>query len=304
MKKQAFVSVSMITYNHEKYVAQAIESVLAQQTNFPIELVIGEDCSTDATRTICEAYAARYPDIIRLLPLTENQGFQRNFIRTLSACEGKYIALLDGDDFWDEPQKLNKQAQFLEENALFNMVFHNVHVLKNDKMDGLVYPEDRKSVISISDILSHDYTQTCSILFRAAPFREIPPEDAEKWIYNDVTLFSLILSKGTLGRYMPDVMATYRIHEGGVWSMVDIRKKYFMSRKAEDILINCYYSSHELRRLITKRERFYYHFFSKELVKHHEFYLGCSTLLRYFQWAALDILARLRTGRLTTFPAP
>lgn len=294
MKRQPFVSVSMITYNHEQYVGEAIESVLAQQTDFPIELVIGEDCSTDSTRDICAAYAAKYPDIIRLLPLEPNLGFQKNFIRTLTACTGKYIALLDGDDFWTDPEKLMKQTRFLEQNALFNLVFHNVNQLRNNHLDGLVYPTDRKNVISISDILSHDYTQTCSILFRSEPLRSIPAGEAEQWIYNDVTLFSLLLSNGTLGRFMPDVMATYRIHEGGVWSMVDIRKKYFMSRKAEEILIKRYYKSNTLRPLITKRERFYYKFFSKELVKKREFVLGCGSVLRFFQWSALDFLARMR----------
>src|SRR5438093_892048 len=85
------VSVAMVTYNHEKFIGQAIENVLAQRTSFPIELVIGEDCSTDRTREIVESFARKFPNIVRLLPIAPNMGPGRNFIRTLQACTGDYI---------------------------------------------------------------------------------------------------------------------------------------------------------------------------------------------------------------------
>lgn len=278
------VSVCMITYNHEAYIAQAIESVLMQKTDFSVELVIGEDCSTDQTRGLCAEYQQRHPDRIRLLPSEKNMGIQANFIRTLCACRGKYIALLEGDDFWTDPSKLQKQVDFLETHETYNLTFHNVNSLQAGKTSRPIYPEGRKTTISITDVFNHDYTQTCSTVFRAAPLRSIPAEQAAEWIYNDVTLFSLVLSKGALGRYFPDVMATYRIHEGGVWSMADIREKYRLSRRAEDILVDKYYNNPGLRKLIAKREAVYYLFFSIEMAKVRAFGPMVTTSLLFLQW--------------------
>ena len=108
------VSVCMTTYNHEPYIAEAIESVLAQQTSFGVELVVGEDCSTDRTAAICREYAAKYPDRIRLVTSPENVGWRANYRRTFEACRGKYVAYLDGDDWWCDPRKLQMQADLME----------------------------------------------------------------------------------------------------------------------------------------------------------------------------------------------
>ena len=108
------VSIIMITYNHERFIAQAIEGVLMQETGFPFELVIGEDCSTDGTRAVCEKYAREHPDRIRLLPAERNLGMNLNARRTLRACRGKYIANCEGDDLWTDAGKLQRQAEYLE----------------------------------------------------------------------------------------------------------------------------------------------------------------------------------------------
>src|ERR1039457_6922720 len=93
---QPKVSVSMITYNHEKFIAQAIEGVLRQETDFPVELVIGEDCSTDGTRKVVQDYATRYPNVIRALLPASNLGMMRNAVETLRACRGEHLAALEG----------------------------------------------------------------------------------------------------------------------------------------------------------------------------------------------------------------
>ena len=94
----------MIAYNQENYVAQAIEGVLAQQGAIPTDLIIGEDCSTDATRAVCESYARQHPDRIRLLPSAANLGVMANFFRTLGHATGKYVAFCEGDDYWCDPE--------------------------------------------------------------------------------------------------------------------------------------------------------------------------------------------------------
>ncbi len=108
------VSVNMITYNHAPYIAQAIEGVLQQKTNFAFELVIGEDCSTDRTREVVFEYQKKYPDIIRVITSEQNVGARKNSYRTEKACRGKYIAFCDGDDYWHNPYKMQKQVDYLE----------------------------------------------------------------------------------------------------------------------------------------------------------------------------------------------
>jgi glycosyltransferase involved in cell wall biosynthesis len=112
--KEPLVSAKMMTYNHEPYIAQAIEGVLQQETDFPFELVIGEDCSTDGTREIVFDYQKKYPEIIRVVTSDKNVGSRRNGMRTTKACRGKYIAYCEGDDYWHHPRKLQKQVDYLE----------------------------------------------------------------------------------------------------------------------------------------------------------------------------------------------
>ena len=112
--KDPLVSVKTLTYNHAPYIAQAIEGVLQQKTNFPFELVIGEDCSTDGTREIVFEYQKKYPDIIRVITSEQNVGARMNGYRTEKACRGKYVAYCEGDDYWHCPDKLQKQVDYME----------------------------------------------------------------------------------------------------------------------------------------------------------------------------------------------
>lgn len=284
MEKKPLLSVCMITYNHEMYIGQAIDSVIMQKTKFRIELVIGEDCSTDGTRAVIEEYRERFPDLIRLLPAAKNMGFQRNFVRTLLAAKGTYIALCEGDDYWTDPDKLQQQVDFLQANESYSFVFHNVKIFENGRFAGDVYPVDRKNVVSMVDILRHDYTQTCSIVFRAKMLRTIPPVETTQWIYNDVTLFALILSDGSLGRYFPDVMATYRIHSGGIWSMVNIKKKYNLSKPAEEIIVSKYGRIPHLKNQIAQREVDYYLYFAIEFARTRQLGLMLATSFKFLYW--------------------
>ena len=120
---EPLVSVNMITYNHKPYIAWAIEGVLQQKTSFPFELVIGEDCSTDGTREVVLEYQKKYPGIIRAVTSDRNVGAIINFYRTQKACRGKYVAFCDGDDYWHHPEKLQKQADYLEAHSECGLVY-------------------------------------------------------------------------------------------------------------------------------------------------------------------------------------
>lgn len=128
------VSVLMLTYNHEAYIAQAIEGIVAQKTSFPIELIIGEDCSPDNTLDVAMSYQKKYPELIRIITADVNVGARKNSYRLETAARGKYIAYCEGDDYWHDPQKLQMQVDFFENNPDYGMVFTNADTL--DVMTG------------------------------------------------------------------------------------------------------------------------------------------------------------------------
>jgi glycosyltransferase involved in cell wall biosynthesis len=205
----------MITFNHESYIHEAIEGVLLQRCNFPIELIIGDDFSTDKTREICEDYQYRHSEI-RLLPSTTNIGVIPNFIKTLNSCTGKYIALCEGDDYWTDPNKLSKQVEFLELNPNYSFAFHSVHII-NELDHKLVksFKINRKPASGIKDIVKGKFIPTASMMIRRE-FLKIPP-----WfdtIYNgDWCLQMLLADIGPAG-YLPEVMGVYRLNSGGLSS--------------------------------------------------------------------------------------
>jgi glycosyltransferase involved in cell wall biosynthesis len=179
------VSVLMIAYNVEPYIAQALDSALMQDVDFDYEIVVGEDCSTDGTRAIVQDYARRHPDRIRLLTRERNLGMNRNFVETLRAVRGEFVALLDGDDYWTSPTKLRRQVDFLESNPGFSICFHNAEVIYEDgslaphpfhmpNPDRLISHHVPKPVSTLADLAGGNFMQTCSVVFRAGLYGELP----------------------------------------------------------------------------------------------------------------------------------
>lgn len=211
------LSVLVITYNHERYIAQALESILSQKTGFDYEIVIGEDCSTDRTRTILLDYQRKYPERIKLLLAEENSGATRNFIRTYEACRGEYVALLEGDDLWTSPDKLQEQVDFLDNHAGFVMCFTNSRIVNENgdiiKEDRL---ESRAKNLSQSDIISGLVPPTNTVVFRNHVLTEIP-EIFYTAANGDMFFFSMLTGYGDAG-YIDKNTGNYRIHGGGIWS--------------------------------------------------------------------------------------
>ena len=114
MSERIKISVGVITYNQESTIRQTLDSILAQKGDFDLELVIGEDCSPDSTYAICQEYAERYPDVVKLLPNTQNLGIMANFARVMKACTGDYVGICAGDDYWCDEQKLQKQLVYFK----------------------------------------------------------------------------------------------------------------------------------------------------------------------------------------------
>ncbi len=149
------LSVILITYNHEKYVELALEGILAQETDFPFEVVVGDDCSTDSTRKIIEEIAKDHPEV-RFVPREHNTGKPTlNVYETTMQCTGEYLAYLEGDDFWTDPHKLQKQVDFLEDHPEYTAVTHTCRLVDEENED-IEDPEIRK-VVDLYD-WSGDFT--------------------------------------------------------------------------------------------------------------------------------------------------
>jgi glycosyltransferase involved in cell wall biosynthesis len=230
------VSVCMITYNHEKYIRQAIEGIILQQTGFAFELVIGEDCSTDRTRAICEEYALKYPQRIRLLPSDKNYGMVTNLVRILEACTGKYVAICEGDDYWTDPLKLQKQVDFLEANPEYAICFHRVDELEKGeiKRSGLNKSE-KEETYTIEDLARGNFISTPSVIFRNGLIREFP-----KWFtkspVGDYVLHMLNARFGKI-KYFSEPMAVYRRHGQGAWGLRKAEENSLSFIKVIDFLI-------------------------------------------------------------------
>jgi glycosyltransferase involved in cell wall biosynthesis len=211
------VSIAVITFNQEKYIAQAIDSILMQEVNFDYEIVIGEDCSTDRTRLIVQDFQKRYPDKIRLLLPDKHLGGAKNFALVLQACHGQYIAILNGDDYWTSPHKLQKQVDFLDENPECAMCFHNVRVVYEDgsREPYDFNPINQKEISTLEELLAGNFIQTCSAMFRRDLLDKVPD-----WLYTivpqDWATYILITQHGMIG-YINEVMGVYRRHSGGVF---------------------------------------------------------------------------------------
>jgi len=219
------VSVVMLTYNHEQFIAQAIESVLMQQVNFSYELVIGEDCSTDSTRDIVIQYGERHPETIRLLLREKNLGAmgKPNFVDALRHCQGKYIAMLEGDDYWTSPHKLQKQADYLDNHPECAMCFHSTKVIYDDgRPPHISSPPVYKKPYELRDLLQRNFIATVSVMFRSGLFDEFP-----SWYYDvpmgDWPLYVLNAEYGKIG-YIDEVMSVYRRHAQGCWSSRELTR--------------------------------------------------------------------------------
>ena len=212
------LSVLIVTYNHEKYIAQAVESALAQRTDFPIEIVVGEDASTDKTRQILVELARQHPERLRLLLHERNLGGPENVAAVLEACRGQYVAMLEGDDYWTHPLKLQKQVALLDAHPEWAMCFHLARVVhEDDSRPPQVYPAHwTKDVASIDDLFIQNFIGTCSVVFRNGLFGRLPAWHREITA-GDWAIHLLNADRGLIG-FLPGVLGDYRVHARGAWS--------------------------------------------------------------------------------------
>lgn len=234
------VSVVCITYNHEAFIAEAIEGFLIQETTFPIEILIHDDASTDRTPEIIRSYQSKHPDLIKPILQVKNQYSSRGFgfLGDLFAiAQGKYIALCEGDDYWTDPLKLQKQVDFLEANPEYAICCHNALIVdsrsdKTQKYKKIYYAQSLKQIITLEDLILNEgvgYIPTASTVFRATSISNIPGFFSQL-LMGDYALYLLATRSGNI-RFIDQVMSAYRINDASLLSTLSRQPQSFLWEK-------------------------------------------------------------------------
>jgi glycosyltransferase involved in cell wall biosynthesis len=236
------VSVCVPTYNHEAYIAQMLDGALQQQTTFPFEIVVGDDASTDQAPAIIRHYAEKYPDRIRAYLHATNLGpasprefaGRNNVLFLLKACRGQYVALCEGDDYWTDPHKLQKQVDFLDAHPDFAICHHNMRVVYEDgSPEHLFNPPSQKGVSTVEDLLRDEwFMATASLLYR----NYFLTDDFAPWhaqaAAGDWALVIQLAARGKIG-YLPEIMGVYRKHRGGLSNVQAPTNAWFVRNRQE-----------------------------------------------------------------------
>ena len=231
------ISVCCITYNHENFIQEALDGFLIQQTSFPIEIIVHDDASTDNTTNIIYDYKEKHPDLIKIILQTENQYSKRGFgfISDLFAqARGKYIALCEGDDYWTDPFKLQKQVDFLEANLDFAICFHKVNILEAGQIIDDYITWVPSSISTITDLANGNYIHTPSCVFKnntlkilGANFHDSPLGD-----------YYIHMMNAQYGKIfcIDEVMSIYRLHGTSTFSSQSMTYKIAKTLKAIEVI--------------------------------------------------------------------
>lgn len=221
--RQKMISVVVTAYNHEKYIAQCLDSILMQKGYFQLEIILGDDCSTDRTAEIIARYQKLYPKLIKVMPNEVNLGVTKNLERCLDACRGEYIAICEGDDYWIDEYKLQKQMEFLEDHPDYSMCFSGLLLRYEDS--GKLIPFEsqaqlKKQAITTADLVTENIIGNFSCcMYRSKTIQKLP-----KKLFNIYTVdWMLNMACGEQGPigFLPEAMSVYRIHSNGAWSGKD-----------------------------------------------------------------------------------
>lgn len=211
------VSIRCLAYNHEKYIRETLEGFVMQKTNFRFEAIVHDDASTDATAELIREYAEKYPDIIKPIYETENQYSKKDgslFRISHEACKGKYIAFCEGDDYWTNPYKLQKQVDFLESHPDYVMCSHFWDEYNQETNEMSHCKNVESKTYTLRNLIDEEWLfQPLTVVYRARALQA----EREYKVSRDTVLFYRLLKQGK-GFCFPDTMGVYRLHGGGVWA--------------------------------------------------------------------------------------
>jgi glycosyltransferase involved in cell wall biosynthesis len=229
------VSICIITYNQDKFVERAVESALMQQCKFTYEIIISDDCSTDSTKNIIAGYVAKYPGKIKAYYAESNLGMLRNWEKALKLCTGKYIALLEGDDFWNDPLKLQKQYDILQAHPECVISFTNATNNYESGEQGYPrYVDKTDEFYTTKDLLDYNFMPTCSVLMKNHISANFFHPAYFKSPFADWIIHILNSRFGNI-HFLNEFTCTYQIHSMGVWSGIKKEKQLLNRLKA----LNC-----------------------------------------------------------------
>lgn len=222
------VSVVIVTYNHERFVEDSLEGALKQHTNFPFEVIVADDMSTDRTREILIQYQDQHPDKIRLRLATRNLYSEMpRYPRYGARCaaRGAFVALCEGDDYWTDPKKLQKQVDLLEARRDLSFCFTATTFLEEGRVQSerKFSPPGERHTYELADLMRQNFVTTCTVVYRKSMLGEMPHFFWESPV-GDWPLFVTLSHSGPIG-YIDDITATRRIHELGEWSKLDELEK-------------------------------------------------------------------------------
>ena len=233
------VSVITLAYNSAPYIADTIKGVVRQKTNFPVQHIISDDCSTDNTYGICQKWQRRYPHIVEPVRNERNVGLQANFMRAYARCRGEYVALCDGDDYWCDHRKLQMMVDYMDAHRDCAVAFHRVINYFEDKGTKSLSNGGQKQIMQITDLARSNTITNCSVLYRRANVPELP-----EWIGEiklcDYAMHILNACHGYI-RFFPRPMAVYRQRGTAEWSLqnlTDREKKLNMALDVRQRLID------------------------------------------------------------------
>ena len=285
------MSVLVITYNHARFVRQALDSVLAQRLPERLEILISEDCSTDGTREIVREYADSYPHLVSLLLSERNLGSNEVVARGFRAARGRYIALLDGDDYWTGDDKLQAQIEFLDARPDITICFHNVQVVdEHSQSSGRVWNRpDQPEISGLHELLRGNFIATSSVVYRRAAVAEIPAWYEGFFPITDWPLHIFYAREGRIG-YLDRTLGSYRLHSGGLFSRLGEREKLEANAAFYRRLRAC--SSEALAAEIARGQREYFLGWAEEFRRRGDRRM----LLRCLRWAWGGNLRARRPG--------
>lgn len=212
------VTVLLVTYNHRPFIESALDSVLAQRAEFPVEILISEDASTDGTRDVVIDCARKHPERVRLLLSESNVASNEVIARGLRQARGRYLALIDGDDFWCDPGKLQKQVDYLEANPECAAVFHNGWVAEGNRVtDRRWTPAGTPARMDLAVLMEGNPYATCGGLMRTDCLKDAPAWYSA-FLLTDWPLYALCALRGQLA-FVDEPVGVYRLHEGGQVSL-------------------------------------------------------------------------------------
>lgn len=222
------VMVMVSAYNQENYIGEALESIIRQDVNFSIKILVQDDASSDRTADIIKDYASRYPDKIKAVLYEENQYRQGRggFFRIWPMLEGEYIAFLDGDDYWTDANKLRSQVEFMDKNKRC-AVCQTLSQYYNENNKSIIrnfpHPIRRRTHMFLEDLAHGNFLQTSAVMFRHSALPGLP-DDFASLSFGDYAAFSLIACEGWIGT-IRKVMVLYRVHSHNFWANQDFEDR-------------------------------------------------------------------------------